>query len=514
MATFTVRTADLSIQGTPGNDNFVVVSGGNAATLIGLAGDDRFDFSDFNSANVTYNNGFVNGNEGRDTVNIGVETGVNFLGNFWGGGQGRDSVDIRFNSGGIFVGNTIQGGDDNDTIQISAGTAQQFSDVTINGNAGNDVIDITGLALSGGSFQVFQRIFIGGGQGVDAINVNFSADDSAVIRDVSIAGGQGIDAITFNTYNYTAEGLQINGGTFGTLDSEDGGDAIFASAYVYKNSTIAGNAGDDLIRVSGDGDVTSEVMLIAGNSGDDTIVVSGVLPFKAVTMRGGDGDDLIVAETADQFTGGQNSIFGGNGDDTISMENATGFSAEIGVTLEGGQGADLFISNSASDGTTSVFDSFGGGNFRYAEFSDSTLGESDTIVVGTGAHGGGASTYDLILPTDVSVFDGKLPGGNLVFTGGILADSGDYTSNLNLNTIVALLDANLEAGEAVGFRVDTALDTGEFGYVFVKGDGEDDLLVSFEVSTGFRVENDDRSYKTKLVTKGPNTLRLDLNISI
>jgi len=500
MAFFLVNSARQTESGTVNNDQFVVVDGANRNTLQGLDGNDRFDFLSFNSG-YNYGNAFVNGNGGQDTINIRVATAAGIGGSFFGGGADKDLIVLRFDSGEFFIGNTIQGGAGNDKIVFSAGTAERFSEVTINGNAGDDVINLSSMAFSGHLGSRLHDVLVGGGQGMDVIDVRITADQSAAIQSFSIAGGQGIDVINFNLETMTANGVVINGGTLNTDDNLDGGDFIQVSASVWLNSSIIGNRGNDLIIFNSNDDLTSERVLIAGNDGNDTLITTGEGIFQGVTIGGGKGDDFILSNTADGFTGGQNSIIGGAGNDTIAFEGASGFSANMGLTMEGGAGADLFIADDARTAVkTGDGEALNGGDFRYNSLSDSVLGLSDTIAVTTGS-----GSFNLIMPDNVQVFNGRLNNTDFFFTGGILEESGDFSSNLNLSQMVAVLNANLQTGDAVGFRTKTALNTSQnAGYVFVKG-GDDDLLVTFQVTTGFSANN------TELRNPGSNVLMLDLN---
>lgn len=472
MATFIVNTAGVSQEGTPQADFFITETGAFAATLFGAEAGDSFDFTNFTGGS-TYGNGIAGGNEGDDTIDI-VASGNSFINNYFGGGQGNDNIDIALNSADRLISNTIHGGEGADTIIVSAGSANDIVNTTINGNAGNDLIDISGVAVTGS----INGFFVAGGAGTDVLNVDLSADSGGVFQSLFMNGGLGTDILTLK-YTRTADGLNINGGTFGTLESEDLSDNIFVSADNLDNSTIAGNNGDDIIDVYVDSN-TSENVLIAGNAGNDTIRLSGA-EFQATTIGGGAGDDLLEIESADTFSGGENSVVGGAGDDVVVADFGSDFSASDGVTFQGGAGADLFTTTAALDSATSA-QGFGGGQFSYASLSDSTFGAADTIQVGTGSTG----TYVMTMPSSVDVFNGQLGSTNLFFSGGVLImDTGTISSNpLTLAQMVTVLDANLTDGDAVAFRLTTAAGTGTEGYVFVKG-ASDDLLVEFgNVATG------------------------------
>lgn len=494
MATFLINTAGVSQDGTPQDDFFVIESGAFAATLFGAEANDSFDFTNFNSGYI-YGDGIAGGNEGNDTIAI-IASSTDYVGNYFGGGQGDDSIDIAFRAVSAFIDNTVQGGAGNDTIIVSAGTADELVNTTINGNAGNDLVDISGVAVSGS----IDGFFVAGGADTDDINVHLSSDSGGIFQSLIMNGGLGADIMSLQ-YDRTANGLNLNGGTFGTLESEDLGDNIFVSAENFDNSTVAGNNGDDIINVYA-GSNSSTNFLIAGNAGNDVIRVSGAT-FESTTIGGGIGNDSIEIESAGSFAPGFNSVIGGDGNDTVIADFGGDFSASDGVTFQGGAGADLFTTTAAAASANSG-QGFGGGQFSYASLSDSTFGAADTIAVGTG----GSGTYVMTMPSSVDVFNGQLASTNLFFSGGVLiTDTGSFSSNpLTLSQMVTVLDANLAEGDAVAFRLDTAdLNTGTEGYVFVKG-ATDDLLVEFaNVATG-----NFSAGQTTLTNSGPDAIALSL----
>jgi hypothetical protein len=490
MASFLIDTANQSVVGTPGNDQFVIQSGAEAATVLGAPGDDILNFNFSNSTGYTYVGGRANGNEGDDEISLIMATGGQVIGNYFGGGKNNDSMSFTAISGHSFFGNTLHGGMGNDTILVSALGVNLAGGNTINGNEGNDLI-IVSASASGGSLR---GLFVGGGQGEDIVRVD---DNGTSTNGVSINGGLGSDRI-FADFDDTASNIFINGGTFGTTDAADSDDSISLSADEgILGGIVAGNAGNDSITVDIGGTALS--LRVNGNSGDDFIHFSadGV---DRTTVGGGAGNDTISYDGSAEG-GTQNSIIGGDGDDSVIFSGGLNFSASDSITVQGGAGADFFSNASAGGDSNDL----SGGNFSYASLSDSTMDTLDTIQVGTG---GGNGSFMLGMPQSVDVFNGNANG--LVFTAGILDNStGLGTGNLSLSFILTRLDGSLAEGDAVAFRVGTATQSGTAtvgGYVFTKGAGGDNFLLGFSHLSANTFSAGDAS----LVNAGANTLDLTI----
>lgn len=486
MASFLIDTANVSVVGTPGNDQFVIQSGAEAATVLGAPGNDILGFDFSNSTGYTYVGGRANGSEGEDEISLIMGTGGQVIGNYFGGGKNNDSMSFTAISGQSFFGNTMHGGMGNDTILVSADGVSLVGGNTINGNEGNDSI-IVSASASGGALRA---LFVGGGQGDDIVRL----DDNGTSTDgVTINGGLGSDRV-FADFDDTASNVFINGGTFNTTDSPDGDDSITLSAdEEIIGGLVAGNEGNDTISVEiGD---TAHSLRINGNGGDDQIHMSAD-GYNRTTIGGGAGNDTISIDgTASGGT--QNSLVGGDGDDMLIFSGGMTFSAKNTITVEGGAGADYF--------TNGTGNSISGGNFGYASLSDSTLSTLDTIHVGTA---GGGGSFMLSMPQSVDVFNGNANG--LVFTGGVLDHaSGLGSGDLSLSFILTRLDDALVDGEAVAFRTNTggaATGTAAIGgYVFVKAGG-DDFLLAFEDVTGDAFSAGDAT----LANAGSTTLDLTI----
>lgn len=501
MATYFLNQSNQTTVGTNGDDQFFVESGVNNIEAQGRSGNDEFQLF-FGGVNSAYNfgNSNLNGNAGNDTIRIKINTGSDILANAFRGGQGNDQLLITANSGDAsasLAGNLFQGGAGNDTVKIGA-SAIALNNLTINGNAGVDFISVSGSSNVGARVE---DIFIGGGDNNDQIRFEIGATST---QDYTVNGGQGADRIVVEFAN-TATNLVVNGGTFDTEASPDGNDDIFVSADDFDGSnSIIGNDGNDNIYVVSD---SATNLLIAGNAGNDTLSLSANAA-KNVTIGGGNGNDsIVIVGSAGIFSAGSNSLIGGNGDDTIRFQSAD--LSSNAVTIQGGQGADLFLAASAADsysrsGASAAFNVSGNVNFSYASLTDSTIDALDTIVVGSG--GSTSSTLTMFMPQAVDAFNGVAGGYN--FTAGILdlSTAAGSGGGLSLGQVVGTLDATLDNGEAVAFKLDTA-DT--FGFVFVS-DGiagnNDDLLVRVEGATAGSFS----AGTSRLVNAGSNALFLEI----
>jgi hypothetical protein len=509
MATFFVNQSDVTVTGTPADDQFFIESGVQDIDLQGLGGNDEFLYF-FGSVNSSFNfgNSNVNANGGDDTIRVKLNSGSDIFASQFRGGLDNDSIvvtAVSAASGNLptFAGNLLQGGQGNDTIKLKI-ESSQYNNLTLNGNEGADFIRLSATA------DVTNRvnnINLFGGKGNDQINIDIGGSGAS---DFSVAGGLGADRLQLQFATARITNLVVNGGTFGTLAVADEGDDIFISAKeIAGQNSVVGNGGDDTIRIVSD---TAANLLMAGNAGDDTLIFSANAA-KNVTIGGGNGADLIeIRQSAGVFNtanGGRNSLIGGNGDDTIFIKSGSNLSGAT-VTIQGGGGADLFFVGSSADTDQSALDQISGGNFSYASLTDSTIDALDTIVIGSGgtANNNSGAILNMFMPNAVTVnaFNGQ--AGGFQFTAGVLemdtaAGSG---GNISLSQIVGTLDATLSEGDAVAFRLGTA-DTE--GFVFVAGANagvKDDLLVRIEGFNSAGMSGGDAT----LTNGGANSLVLDL----
>ena len=97
------------------------------------------------------------------------------------------------------------------------------------------------------------------------------------------------------------------------LSDWDGNDSISGSIKGGSGVTVFGGGGNDEIVFDID---AMKDLDIAGNQGNDTIRVSGTLGFLSGEIMAGGGDDLVNV-SGTQMTGA--SVFGGGGNDTIQF---------------------------------------------------------------------------------------------------------------------------------------------------------------------------------------------------
>jgi Ca2+-binding RTX toxin-like protein len=308
---------------------------------------------------------------GTSGVDVLVAFNVNRLG-FVGAQADNDLVQIEQPATGVTSIFTVYGGNGDDELTINS--ALEFS--KINGNVGNDTISACGTIA---------QSLVSGGMGNDYLEVGDLINST-------YSGGQGDDQLYFcYNYNYSQEGFY----------GED----------VIANSTINGNAGNDLIDFTYVGKITNSV--IYGGADNDTI-----RDFYGnstnVTVNGNLGNDNIT------YGGDSNglTIFGGDGDDTIDCEIDTGsaylsgdlgndtiFGSDSGDTIRGGDGNDSLLGFDGGDsinggtGNDYIEGGFGNDTLNGGEGNDSfgiygTPGFNGDNNLITG--GAGADTYTYI----------------------------------------------------------------------------------------------------------------------
>lgn len=508
MATYLINSARISTSGTVGDDLFTIESGAQRPTLYGNDGNDTFRLlNGASNSGLNFGGAVMNGQVGND-IFVGVlHTGLDWIGNFFGGGQGNDLLMFTAENGSSadFVGNTLQGGQGNDTLKFAA-YGIGIDGLTMNGNEGSDYISFSASA-SGTTFLDSRDVFLAGGKGNDQIMYSYNAYSAGgqhnQLDGITIAGGQGSDRMHIDFY-YTANDLLVYGDSFNTTNgASDGDDDIWLSGYSINSATIIAGGGDDYVGMNVY--YTAENLKVDLGRGDDTFVYSGHGgTLDNFTIDAGAGDDFVnIRNSGGVFsqTGGGGEILLGAGNDTFIIQSSidafTSFYAN-NVTLEGGAGADLFMSVSSNgaqiaSGGQDTSNPISGGIFRYASLSDSTIDAMDTIVVGTS---GGSGLFELLMPVAVNVFNGV--AGGYSFSAGMLEFGTGAASGANsgfpirLNQIVGTLDATLETGDAVAFKLQsgdgsvtvTSTNDNPAGYVFVKGKGDDDLLVKFDEIDG------------------------------
>ncbi|MDO9418471.1 T1SS-143 repeat domain-containing protein [Pararhizobium sp.] len=322
---------------------------------------------------------------------------------------------------------TLDGGAGDDTLTGSGGNDKIIGGIgadVLSGLAGDDTFllgkDVIGggtraIALGDGTTRDISIAGlagtadrVAGGAGQDTVvldrgaQAGFVADYATAPGYLSgvekIVGTDGNDVIILAA-NYTTDGGAIS------IEGGDGNDALGGSN---AGDIINGGADDDLISGLGGSDTLTGGTgkdEIWGGTGDDTI-------------DGGAGDDTAVYTRGD----GSDIIDGGTDTDTLKINKGTAvpgyYETRIGGTALGVeiQLTDNIIGVSPGDAIISA---------KGVEKLDVTIGDYETIIVGTSGHG------DLVGVTDVKV------------TG---SDQGNVLSSAYLTSDTALT-ANLAGGD-------------------------------------------------------------------
>jgi Ca2+-binding RTX toxin-like protein len=157
--------------------------------------------------------------------------------------------------------------------------------------------------------------------GRDSVTLSPSGERSAVVR-----GGQldiwDVDPQTLSL-TYEGPGLVFSPSPWGSVTAWQPTCTITSTA---SNATVSGTAGNDLICVSGSGDI------VRGRGGNDVLYVIG----RDDVVRGGTGRDVLVVH------GGRNTVRGGHGMDVINIRDG----AKPSVA-NGGLGTDVCIADPA-----------------------------------------------------------------------------------------------------------------------------------------------------------------------
>jgi len=414
-----------SIYGMPGNDYYDGGAGEDSVTfnhsevLAGIVVDMRLATDQVRSSGVgdaanigvdtLVNIEHITGSGYADVMTAG-SIGMSFQGNSGDdtltGGEGDDTL------GGGDGSDTIDGGDGNDTLYSHDISLPWSRPLGNNTEWVEPALDTGSEAdtLSGGAGD--DRIFAGYGDNVDGgtegwwgdtlfisfqgatsgVTVDFRelADDGSItigggtIQDIEtvgwIEGSEFDDTITgsataldpFNDYGpiFGRGGNDhlIAGPHTGNIYGGDGNDTIEVHQNYFGGpgawGAFYGEAGDDIITVTGDGNGYPYSSAFGGD-GNDTITLAG-------SASGGAGNDLINASA-----GAENGINanGDSGDDTLNGNDQ----ADV---LYGGSGADTLSGNGGSDSLYSAGD--GGYTWDGYLIEQDTGAEHDILFGGDG----------------------------------------------------------------------------------------------------------------------------------
>ena len=318
---------------TDGGDSINLGSGTN--TVYANAGDDTVNFTNNATTGIAAaKTSTIFLGLGNDTVATpGASTTTSGLVIY--GGAGNDSF-----AGAAFTGDvTLFGGngatdstDGADTVQFGTGG------VLATLNAGNDVI--TGGATAGG-----KTASVNLGLGDDS----FTTNTANTIGNHTITGAAGADTISLHASVASVYDVTVFGGT-GVTDTTDGADTITlgqtgaGAAGFGGNSTIYGNAGNDIISVAAA--VTKTANVFAG-LGNDTVnlfnkaAVGTTVGSYLLTL--GSGNDTVNSN----FTGAVSDVVitDFEASDVINATLSAGASTGLSIT---GNGSAIVIFNDVS----------------------------------------------------------------------------------------------------------------------------------------------------------------------
>jgi Ca2+-binding RTX toxin-like protein len=275
------------VRGGTGDDT--LTGGKDNDTLLGADGND-----------------VLKGMGGDDVIDVG-------RGNFQADGGGGTDI-FALDASGDHAGVTVtQSASMSFGTDLGSGSALNFERLNLITGAGGD-------NLAGGKFD-------------DTLNAGSGADQ--------VTGGAGADKVIQGAGSVTAylgfgndtldASNKFAGGDSGdTVFGQDGDDRVLlAGCAAGAGHSVEGGAGNDLISVNYQGDVTSHNTLNGGD-GADTI---GAGAGRDV-IDGGDGND-VISVNADVA-----SVRGGKGDDSVSQSAYNGGMPFAGQLYDGGQGTD------------------------------------------------------------------------------------------------------------------------------------------------------------------------------
>jgi len=337
---------------------------------------------------------------------------------------------------------TFAGSNGVDTLTF----VNQANSFLLYGAQSNDNVTVTTLAPGGALVGS-----LNGGAGNDVYNVGNGAN-TFVFANSSLQGNQGNDTLTVSiATNSTIQGGQgldtiaINGAqTQGYINGNKGIDSITLGAVALTNNTIRGGQDDDVIVST----ATFTGTNIYGDKGNDNISSTTTADYTNSTIFGGEGNDTISELTATTTIeavlageDGNDGLNGGAGNDTL-------YGGEGNDTMTGGLGGDNIQA---------------GGGVDYSRYT--ATGQSFNAAVTLGAVGTG---------TNIS---GTLDVLNGFGVGDVLAiQIGAWTAGANRTVTTAVIAAGTETASIVRGTYN--------GTTFVQGAAATDIdyLVTFSLA--------------------------------
>ena len=322
----------IVVTGLPAQVNISGSEGANDSLVINsLGGNDTINASALNAGSTKLT---IDGGAGKDTItgSRGDDTLI--------GGDGDDLViggvgnDVAFLGAGddTFVWNpgdgsdTVEGQDGNDTLLFNGANVNEKVDISANGGRVRFVRDVANITMDLNGVENIQFNALGGA-------------DNIVVNDLSGTDVKkvAIDLAAANSTSGDGQPDQV---------------------------TVNGTAGDDVIKVTGNGGVVSvnglpakvtianaesanDMLTVNGLGGNDTIDASALKAgLINLLIDGGDGDDTITGSAGDDtVVGGRGNdvAFLGKGDDTFVWNPGDGSD-----TVEGQAGNDTLLFNGAN----------------------------------------------------------------------------------------------------------------------------------------------------------------------
>jgi Ca2+-binding RTX toxin-like protein len=380
-----VETADANLTLTDtsltgiGTD---VISGIEAATLVGGLSSNTLDASGFSGSGGTFIDGAGGGDILFGSAGLDVLTST---------GNGDDSMEGNAGDDFVFPGSgrdTIRGGAGNDRLFGQGGSGDQLfggeGDDNLDGGSGNDSL-LSGEAGNDKVFGGSGNDVLDGGTGRDTV-FGDSGDDVIQGGDGNdlLSGGAGVDVLDGggNTDRVSEEADTDFTVTGLTIQSAATGNDTPVNVEVL---ILSGGVGNNSIDVS----AASIAVIVAGRAGNDTITGSAFND----SLFGEDGDDVINGGAgSDLLDGGlgNDDLDGGADDDVL-----TGGLGDDNV--DGGAGA-LDQLNETGDVnltlTTTTLTGLGTDSLANIEAAFLFGGLSPNVINASGFNGGAISFFD------------------------------------------------------------------------------------------------------------------------
>lgn len=282
-SSFTQLVSGYTLRGGAGDDNFTDNALANSFTsgfINGNAGEDTFNLGvvsdstvfggqddDVFTAGSSLFNSRLNANAGADTVAVDAASSSSIF-----GGQGNDGITLGSVAGDSFNATVVQGDNGQDSITLSAGSV--YNDATINGNEGNDNINI-------GAITVFTNSTVFGGAGNDTI----AAGAAAV--GVVLSGDNGVDNITGSGEADTIFGGAGNDFITGGIEADTLSGGAGANSFIFAAGDT-GNVATGVVDVITDWSTTDNISGAAFGAGITTAGAAAGYATYAAALAGAD----------------------------------------------------------------------------------------------------------------------------------------------------------------------------------------------------------------------------------